>query len=97
MKSRHTIQNKQNNDLKKELDNVKQKLTLKEAEVEKLLNENNNLLFKKASQFKFEQEERENKEIIEMKKVIEQMNAQEKRILDDNSLLFEDNLRLKEK
>ena len=63
MKSRHNIQNKQISDLKKDLESIRQKFILRESEVEKLLNENKNLLFKKVSQFKFEVEERENKEI----------------------------------
>ncbi len=52
MKARQTTQNKQSNDLKKQLDHLKNKLILREAEIQKLTHENQNLLFKKAAKFK---------------------------------------------
>lgn len=65
-------------------------MVLKEAEVEKLMNENNNLLFKKASQFRFQQEEKQNKEIAKLKEIIIELKSKYKKIDDDHEQLKED-------
>ena len=80
MKARQTTQNKQSNDLKKQLDHLKNKLILREAEIQKLTHENQNLLFKKAAKFKLEKEEKENKLIQELTKSIEELRQERKKL-----------------
>lgn len=59
LKSRQTIQKRQIADLKKEIEDLRRKLTIREAELEKAQNETKNILLKKAFQLRTEQEKKE--------------------------------------
>lgn len=56
MKSHNKLYKDKLHHMNKELDGLKQKILFKESEIEKLVIENKNLLFKKATQLKLEQQ-----------------------------------------
>lgn len=83
--------------LKKELESIKNKVVFKEAEIERLINENKNILFKKAAQFRDENSEKENQEISNLNHKIDELSAEKKKLEEENKRLAEDSTHLKQK
>lgn len=88
LKSRQAIQKRQILELRKEGEGLRQKLGLKEAEIEKLNNENKNLLFKRVNQLKMEEQRKENEEILRLRGVVEQAKEELRRTEAEKDLLY---------
>ena len=88
LKSRQAIQKRQILELRKEGEGLRQKLGLKEAEIEKLNNENKNLLFKRVNQLKMEEQRKENEEILRLRGVVEQAKEEIRRTEAEKDLLY---------
>lgn len=65
--------------------------------MEKINNENKNLLFKKTTQFRQEQEKKENEVILELKARLVDAETEKVKLEQNNDFYCEENMTLKEK